>query len=109
MSLLGLQLSASVPLLVALIAALLARGWLTALVFGLIGYAVTVVLQPAVLGLRDGSPELGTVRTWLHCRRGGITPQLLRNHHAVRGDDAADLLGRPAAPGGVGTKGAQRG
>ena len=51
LSLLGLQLAASVPLLVALTAALLARGWLTALLFGLIGYAVTVVLQPAVLGL----------------------------------------------------------
>jgi hypothetical protein len=74
-SLLGLQLSASVPLLIALIAALLARGWLTALLFGLIGYALTVVLQPAVLGLVVGSPELGLMNL-VALQRGGITPQL---------------------------------
>ena len=59
----------------ALTAALLARGWLTALVFGLIGYAVTVVLQPAVLGLVMGSPELGLFNL-VALQRGGITPQL---------------------------------
>ena len=75
LSLLGLQLSASVPLLIALIAALLARGWLTALLFGLIGYALTVVLQPAVLGLVVGSPELGLMNL-VALQRGGITPQL---------------------------------
>ena len=75
LSLLGLQLSASVPLLIALIAALLARGWFTALLFGLIGYALTVVLQPAVLGLVVGSPELGLMNL-VALRRGGITPQL---------------------------------
>jgi hypothetical protein len=75
LSLLGLQLSASVPLLIALIAALLARGWLTALLFGLIGYAITVVLQPAVLGLMVGSPELGLMNL-VALQRGGITPQL---------------------------------
>lgn len=75
LSLLGLQLSASVPLLIALIAALLARGWLTALLFGLIGYALTVVLQPAVLGLMVGSPELGLMNL-VALQRGGITPQL---------------------------------
>jgi hypothetical protein len=74
-SLLGLQLSASVPLLIALIAALLARGWLTALIFALVGYAVTVVLQPAVLGLVTGSPELGLFGL-VALQRGGITPQL---------------------------------
>ena len=75
LSLLGLQLSASVPLLVALTAALLARGWGTALLFALIGYAVTVVLQPAVLGLMVGSPELGLFN-FVAMQRGGITPQL---------------------------------
>ena len=75
LSLLGLQLAASVPLLIALIAALLARGWLTALLFGLIGYALTVVLQPAVLGLVMGSPELGLMNL-VALQRGGITPQL---------------------------------
>lgn len=75
LSLLGLQLSASVPVLVALAAALLARGWLTALIFGLVGYAVTVVLQPAVLGLVTGSPELGLFGL-VALQRGGITPQL---------------------------------
>ena len=75
LSLLGLQLSASVPLLIALIAALLARGWLTALLFGLIGYALTIVLQPAVLGLVTGSPELGLFGL-VAIQRGGITPQL---------------------------------
>jgi hypothetical protein len=74
-SMLGLQLSASVPLLIALIAALLARGWLTALLFGLIGYALTVVVQPAVLGLVTGSPELGLFGL-VALQRGGITPQL---------------------------------
>jgi hypothetical protein len=74
-SLLGLQLSASVPLLIALIAALLARGWLTALLFGLIGYALTVVLQPAVLGFVTGSPELGLMNL-VALQRGGITPQV---------------------------------
>ena len=75
LSLLGLQLAASVPLLIALIAALLARGWLTALLFGLIGYALTIVLQPAVLGLVTGSPELGLFGL-VAIQRGGITPQL---------------------------------
>ncbi len=75
LSLLGLQLSATVPLLIALSAALLARGWLTALVFGLIGYALTVVLQPAVLGLVMGSPELGLFNL-VALRRGGITLQV---------------------------------
>lgn len=73
--LLGPQLAATVPLLVALIAALLARGWLTALVFGLIGYAITVVVQPAVLGFAMGSPELGLMNL-VALRRGGVTPQL---------------------------------
>jgi hypothetical protein len=75
LSLLGLQMASTVPLLMALTAALLARGWLTALVFGLIAYAVTVVLQPAVLGLVMGSPELGLFNL-VALRRGGITPQL---------------------------------
>jgi len=58
LSLLGLQLSASVPVLVALIAALLARGWLTALLFALIGFVVSTLAQPAVLGLVTGTPAL---------------------------------------------------
>ena len=57
-SLLGLQLAASIPVLVALIAALLARGWLTAFLFGLIGFVVSALLQPAVLGLVTRTPEL---------------------------------------------------
>ena len=76
LSLLGPQVAATVPLIVALIAALLARGWLTALVFGLIGYALTVVLQPAVLGLALGSPELGLMNL-VALQRGGVTPQVL--------------------------------
>jgi hypothetical protein len=75
LSFLGLQLAASVPFLIALIAALLARGWLTALLFGLVGYAVTVVVQPAVLGVMVGSPELGLFN-FVALQRGGITPQL---------------------------------
>lgn len=75
LSFLGLQLSASVPVLLALVAALLARGWLTALLLALVGYALTVVLQPAVLGLVTGSPELGLFNL-VALRRGGITPQL---------------------------------
>jgi len=75
LSFLGLQLAATVPLLVAMIAALLARGWVTALLFGLIGYAVTAVLQPAVLGVMVGSPELGLFNL-VALQRGGITPQL---------------------------------
>jgi hypothetical protein len=75
LSFLGLQLAASVPLLVALIAALLARGWFMALVLALVGYAVTVVLQPTVLGLVTGSPELGLFGL-VALQRGGITPQL---------------------------------
>ena len=76
LSLLGPQAAATVPLIVALIAALLARGWLTALLFGLIGYALTVVLQPAVLGLALGSPELGLMNL-VALQRGGVTPQVL--------------------------------
>jgi hypothetical protein len=75
-SLLGLQLSASVPVLVALVAALLARGWVTAFLFALIGYAVTVVLQPAVLGLVTFTPELALFGL-VGLQRGGLTPQLL--------------------------------
>ena len=76
LSLLGPQVAATVPLIVALIAALLARGWLTALVFGLIGYVLTVVLQPAVLGLALGSPELGLMNL-VALQRGGVTLQVL--------------------------------
>ena len=76
LSLLGPQVAATVPLIVALIAALLARGWLTALAFGFIGYALTVVLQPAVLGLALGSPELGLMNL-VALQRGGVTPQVL--------------------------------
>ena len=75
-SLLGLQLSASVPVLVALVAALLARGWATAFLFALAGYAVTVVLQPAVLGLVTLTPELALFGL-VGLQRGGLTPQLL--------------------------------
>ena len=75
MSFLGLQLAASVPLLIALIVALLARGWVTALLLALLGYAVSVVLQPAVLGLVTGAPELGLFGL-VALQRGGITPQL---------------------------------
>ena len=76
LSLLGLQLSASVPVLVALLAAVLARGWLTALVFGLVGFAVSAVLQPAVLGLVTGSPELALFGV-VGLQRGGLTLQVL--------------------------------
>jgi hypothetical protein len=76
LSLLGLQLAASVPLLIALTAALLARGWLTALLFGLIGYALTVVVQPFVLGLAMNSPEFGLFGL-VALKRGGVTLQLL--------------------------------
>jgi hypothetical protein len=75
LALLGLQLSASVPVLVALSAALLARGWLTAVLFGLIGYAVSSVLQPAVLGAVTGSPELALFGL-LGIQRGGFTLQV---------------------------------
>jgi hypothetical protein len=75
LSLLGLQLAQSVPLLVALIAALMARGWVTAFLLGLIGYAITVVLQPVVLGIVVGSPELGLFNL-VALQRGGITPQV---------------------------------
>ena len=76
LSLLGLQLSASVPLLVALIAALLARGWLTALLFGLIGFVARPLLQPAVLGLVTGTPALALFGL-VGLQRGGFTPQVL--------------------------------
>jgi hypothetical protein len=75
LSLLGLQLAASVPVLVALTAAVLARGWLTALLFGLIGYAISAVLQPAVLGLVTGTPELALFGV-VGIQRGGFTPQV---------------------------------
>lgn len=75
LSLLGLQLSASVPVLVALIAALLARGWLTAIIFGLIGFVVSTLLQPAVLGLVTRTPELA-VFGLVGLQRGGFTPQV---------------------------------
>ena len=75
LSLLGLQLSASVPVLVALCAALLARGWLTAIVFGAIGFVVSTLLQPAVLGLVTRTPELALFG-WVGLQRGGITPQV---------------------------------
>jgi len=74
--LLGLQLSASVPVLVALIAALLARGWLTAILFGLVGYAMAAVLQPAVLGLVTRTPELALFGI-VGLQRGGFTLQVL--------------------------------
>ena len=73
--LLGLQLSASVPVLVALIAALLARGWLTAILFGLIGFIVSALLQPAVLGLVTGTPTLALFGV-VGLQRGGFTPQV---------------------------------
>ena len=76
LSLLGLQLSASVPVLVALIAALLARGWFTALLFGLIGFVVSALLQPAVLGLVTGTPQMALFGL-LGLQRGGFTPQVL--------------------------------
>jgi hypothetical protein len=75
LSLLGLQLSASVPVLVALIAALLARGWLTAFLFGLIGFVVSTLLQPAVLGLVTRTPELALFGL-VGMQRGGFTPQV---------------------------------
>jgi hypothetical protein len=75
-SLLGMQLSASVPVLVALIAALLARGWVTAMLFGLIGFVVSTLLQPAVLGLVTRTPELALFG-WVGLQRGGFTPQVL--------------------------------
>jgi hypothetical protein len=75
LSLLGLQLSASVPLLVALIAALLARGWLTAILFGLIGFVVSTLLQPAVLGLVTRTPELALFGL-VGMQRGGFTPHV---------------------------------
>jgi hypothetical protein len=74
--LLGLQLSASVPVLVALVAALLARGWFTAILFGLIGYLIAAVLQPAVLGLVTGTPELALFGV-VGLQRGGFTPQVV--------------------------------
>jgi len=76
LSLLGLQLSASVPVLVALAAALLARGWLTAFLFGLIGYLVSALLQPAVLGLVTRTPELALFGL-VGLQRGGFTLQVL--------------------------------
>jgi len=76
LSLLGLQLAASVPVLVALVAAILARGWLTAILFGLIGFAVSAVLQPAVLGLVTRTPELALLGL-AGLQRGGFTPQVL--------------------------------
>jgi hypothetical protein len=76
LSLLGLQLSASVPVLVALIAALLARGWFTAFLFGLIGFVVSTLLQPAVLGLVTGTPELALFGL-VGLQRGGFTLQVL--------------------------------
>jgi hypothetical protein len=75
-SLLGMQLSASVPVLVALTAALLARGWVTAFLFGLIGFVVSTLLQPAVLGLVTRTPELALFG-WVGLQRGGFTPQVL--------------------------------
>ena len=75
--LLGLQLSASVPVLVALIAALLARGWLTAILFGLVGYGIAAVLQPAVLGLVTRTPELALFGIVGLAQRGGFTLQVL--------------------------------
>jgi hypothetical protein len=75
LSLLGLQLSASVPVLVALIAAVLARGWLTAILFGLIGYVLSAVLQPAVLGLVTRTPDLMLYGV-LGLQRGGFTLQV---------------------------------
>jgi hypothetical protein len=76
LSLLGLQLSASVPVLVALIAALLARGWFTAFLFGLIGFVLSALLQPAVLGLVTRTPELALFGL-VGLQRGGFTPQVL--------------------------------
>jgi hypothetical protein len=72
LSLLGLQLSASVPVL----AALLARGWLTALLFALIGFVVSTLAQPAVLGLVTGTPALALFGL-VGLQRGGFTPQVL--------------------------------
>jgi hypothetical protein len=74
-SLLGLQLAASIPVLVALLAAVLARGWLTAFLFGLIGFAVSTLLQPAVLGLVTRTPELALFGL-VGLQRGGLTLQL---------------------------------
>jgi hypothetical protein len=75
-SFLGLQLAASVPVLTALAAALLARGWVTAFLFGLIGYVVSAVLHPAVLGLVTGAPELAFFGL-VGLQRGGFTLQVL--------------------------------
>ena len=71
----GAAVSASVPVLVALIAALLARGWLTALLFGLIGFVVSALAQPAVLGLVTGTPALALFG--LVGLQRGFTPQVL--------------------------------
>ena len=98
LSLLGLQLAASVPVLVALIAALLARGWLTAFLFGLLGFVVTSALQPAVLGLVTRTPELALFGL-VGLQRGGLTLQLLATIISIRRAHAADLRGRAAAPG----------
>jgi hypothetical protein len=75
-SLLGLQLSASVPVLLALAAALLARGWLSALILGVIGYAISAVLQPAMLALVTQTPELALFGL-VGLQRAGFTLQLL--------------------------------
>ena len=76
LSLLGLQLSASVPVLVALVAAISARGWFTAFLFGLIGFVVSTALQPAVLGLVTRTPELALYGL-VGLQRGGFTLQVL--------------------------------
>jgi hypothetical protein len=76
LSLLGLQLAISVPVLVALTAALLARGWLTAFLFGLLGFGVSAVLHPAVLSVVTGSPELALFGL-VGLQRGGFTLQVL--------------------------------
>ena len=75
-SFLGLQLAASVPVLTALAAALLARGWLTAFLFGLIGFVVSAILHPAVLGLVTGAPEFALFGL-VGLQRGGLTLQVL--------------------------------
>jgi hypothetical protein len=76
LSFLGLQLAASVPVLTALAAALLARGWLAAFLFGLIGYVLSTILHPAVLGLVTGAPELALFGL-VGLQRGGFTLQVL--------------------------------
>jgi hypothetical protein len=75
LSFLGLQLAASVPVLTALVAALLARGWLSALLLGLVGYVVSTVLHPAVLGLVTGAPEMALFGV-VGLQRGGLTLQV---------------------------------